>query len=89
MDMIGISVRPEADGNYSIEGLTNQKGILVINAPVRIIAGGNIPSVNKLEKIGVACLSFPAKLYEGKLRQLAKMSKELEQIDSIPFQNHN
>ena len=60
-----------------------------INAPVRIITGGNIPSVNKLEEIGVACLSFPAKLYEGKLRQLAKMSKELEQIDSMPVQNHN
>ena len=48
-----------------------------INAPLNIIAGPNIPPVQKLEEIGVARLSFGPRPMRAMLSLLCKMQMEL------------
>jgi len=48
-----------------------------INAPLNIIAGPNIPPVQKLEEIGVSRLSFGPRPMRAMLALLVKMKKEL------------
>jgi 2-methylisocitrate lyase-like PEP mutase family enzyme len=48
-----------------------------INAPLNIIAGPNIPPVQKLEEIGVSRLSFGPRPMRAMLALLVKMKKEV------------
>ncbi|OGU61526.1 MAG: hypothetical protein A2V66_00455 [Ignavibacteria bacterium RBG_13_36_8] len=56
-----------------------------INAPLNIIAGGNIPPIQKLEEIGVARVSFGPRPMRAMLSFLCKMQKELLEKGTYDF----